>query len=260
ALRMVMYQAQQSSRPGVVGMPAMTYINRRKIGGTTNEKPFHARQTESTMIKYSGWWLEIVRYIWRTHALPKISTKEREGADEVEEKRPPYQLTAQQARLLQKIKDIAGHDGDESEEDWLETSVLMFVLHLLDYPLGDNEYSSALISAIAVIGIDANSRWISPLLYTPKQAAVVNVSRMLVLYGAMQMRTLEIAQLEAEGLDRDKAEEKAPSHFHLVQNMTNRFMTLTSYNGQPTPIDAILRLKAYGIKIQFQTSAEGVID
>ncbi|PVH90690.1 hypothetical protein DM02DRAFT_485853, partial [Periconia macrospinosa] len=42
--------------------------------------------------------------------------------------------------------------------------------------------------------------------------------------------------------------------------MANRFMTLTSYNGQPTPMDAILRLKAYGMKIRFNTSAEGVID
>ncbi|PVH90093.1 hypothetical protein DM02DRAFT_607707, partial [Periconia macrospinosa] len=145
ALRMVIYQAQQSSRPGVVGMAAMTYINRREMGGTTNEKPFHARQTEKTMIKYSGWWLEIVRYIWRTHALPEISRKEREGEEEVQGKRPPYQLTVQQAASLRKIEAIL----DEEQEEKLEKSVLTFVLHLLDHPLGDNEYSSALISAMA---------------------------------------------------------------------------------------------------------------
>lgn len=277
ALQMVIYRAQQSSRPSVVGMPAMTYIGRREMGGTTNEKLFHAEQTGKTMVKYSGWWLEIMRYIWRTYALPEISIEEREGEEEVQGKRPPYRLTALQAGMIRDIQAIVGRDVAEGEEDWfedtdsddeldeeqeemLEASVLRFVLHLLDHPLGDNEYTSALISAMAVMGIDANSGWISPLLYTPKQAAVVSVSRMLVLYGATQMRKTEIAQLEAEGIDHDEAEEKAHSHFDCVQQMTNRFMTLTSYNGQPTPMDAILRLKAYGMKIRFNTSAEGVID
>ncbi|PVH93493.1 hypothetical protein DM02DRAFT_676816 [Periconia macrospinosa] len=77
---------------------------------------------------------------------------------------------------------IVGRDVDEGEEDWfeedwfeetdsddeldkeqeekLEELVLTFVLHLLDHPLGDNEYSSALISAMAVLGINANSGWV----------------------------------------------------------------------------------------------------
>ncbi|PVH91046.1 hypothetical protein DM02DRAFT_546563, partial [Periconia macrospinosa] len=56
---------------------------------------------------------------------------------------------------------------------------------LLDYLLSNNKYSSALISAIAVIGINANSRWISLLLYTLKQAAIINILRILVLYRAI---------------------------------------------------------------------------
>jgi hypothetical protein len=60
--------------------------------------------------------------------------------------------------------------------------VLQFMLLLLDYVLGDNKYTSALISSIVVLGISAESSWLSLLVYTPKQSAVISISRMLVLY------------------------------------------------------------------------------
>ena len=44
---------------------------------------------------------------------------------------------------------------DEEEEEKLEECVLGFMLALLDHVLGDNEYTSALMSAMAVMGIDA---------------------------------------------------------------------------------------------------------
>jgi hypothetical protein len=56
------------------------------------------------------------------------------------------------------------------------------MLALLDYVLGDNEYTSTLISRMAVLGISADNGWLSPLVYTPKQAAVIGVACMLVLY------------------------------------------------------------------------------
>jgi len=42
ATEMVIWKAQQASNSGVVGMPAMMYINRREFGNSTNEKPFNA--------------------------------------------------------------------------------------------------------------------------------------------------------------------------------------------------------------------------
>jgi hypothetical protein len=70
----------------------------------------------------------------------------------------------------------------------LEGYVLQFMLLLLDYVLGDNEYMSALISSMAVLGISAESGWLSLLVYTPKQSAVISISRMLVLYQLTQLR------------------------------------------------------------------------
>jgi hypothetical protein len=42
------------------------------------------------------------------------------------------------------------------------------MLLLLDYILGDNEYTSALISSIVVLGISVESGWLSLLVYTSK--------------------------------------------------------------------------------------------
>ncbi len=278
AVRIVIWHAQQASKASVVGMPAMMYINRREFGANTNEKPFNAQQTGKTMIKYSDVWVAIVAYIWRTHELPVV--KPRSG-DEIEGRRPPYHINSKQYACMERIKTIVGRDK-AGEEDWfdemesddsdderldkqqeeaLQGHVLRFMLSLLDQVLGDNEYTSALISGMAVLGISGESGWLSPLIYTPKLSAVIGTSRMLVLYRSTQVRQEKMDELrEKEGWGLEDAAAMAPSHHQLVQEMANRFMTLTAYGGKPTPMDALLRQKAFGFKIRFTTNAEGVID
>jgi hypothetical protein len=143
---------------------------------------------------------------------------------------------------------------DEQQQDALEGHVLQFMLSLLDHVLGDNEYTSALISGMAVLGISAESGWLSPLVYTPKQSAVISTSRMLVLYRSTQLRQDQINKLVAEGWGSDDAADIAPPHLEFVQDMAHRFMTLIEYNGKPTPMDSILRLRAFGFKIRFSMS------
>jgi hypothetical protein len=138
--------------------------------------------------------------------------------------------------------------------------VLQFMLLLLDHVLGDNEYTSALISSMAVLGISAESGWLSPLVYTPKQSAVISTSRMLVLYWLTQLRQDQINQLVAEGWGSEDAADIALPYLEFVQDVANWFMTLIEYNGKPTLMDSILRLRAFGFKIRFTTNAEGVID
>jgi hypothetical protein len=53
--------------------------------------------------------------------------------------------------------------------------MLQFILLLLDYILGNNKYTSALISSIAVLEISAESGWLSPLIYTPKQSTILGL-------------------------------------------------------------------------------------
>lgn len=125
---------------------------------------------------------------------------------------------------------------DDAQTEALDGHVLHFMLALLDHILGDNEYISALISGLAVLGISSGSRWLSPLIYTPKLSAVVSTSRMLVLYQLTQMRQEKMDTLaEEEGWGPEDAAAMALSHHQLVQEMANRFMTLTEYGGKPSP-------------------------
>jgi hypothetical protein len=276
-----MWRAQKASAASVVGMPAMVYINRREVGSGSNEKPFNAQQTGKTMVRYSEVWLSIIAFIWRTREMSVVSHRH-DGRD-VQGRRPPYHITGKQDMWLQKIQGIVGQDTDQDEEeDWLEPPgtddegdeerlddvqtealehhVLQFMLALLDHVLGDNEYTSALISSMAVLGISADNGWVSVLVYTPKQSAVIAIARMLVLYQSTQMRQQAVDKLAKEGWGGEDAAVMAPSHFRYVQEMANRFMTLTEYSGKPTPMDAILRLRAFGFKIRFTTNADGVVD
>jgi hypothetical protein len=108
---MVIWKAQRASSPDVVGLPATTFIEHREAGAPSNEKPFNARQTGKTMKKYSGYWVSIVCYLWRTHTLPDAEAVAA-GADDGTEadsevtmhhigsKKPRYRLSASQIRAL----------------------------------------------------------------------------------------------------------------------------------------------------------------
>jgi hypothetical protein len=99
-------------------------------------------------------------------------------------------------------KDDDNNDNDrldKEQEEALEGYVLQFMLSLLDYVLGDNEYTSAFISSMAVLGISAESGWLNPIVYTPKQSAVVTTSRMLILYRSTQLRQEQVNRLVDEG-------------------------------------------------------------
>ncbi|KAF2835754.1 hypothetical protein M501DRAFT_915202, partial [Patellaria atrata CBS 101060] len=190
----------------------MNYINRREAGNDTNEKPLNTRQAGSTMIRYSR--------VWRT------------------KRRPTYRLTGKQQECLSGIIDIVREDKDEEdgegredeeeynvedllgeeEEAQLESNTLAFLLSLLDHQLKDSEYQSALISATAAFGVDADQGWKGVLAYTPTLSAIITVARMLVLYQARQTRIRSIEEMIGrDGIDGEKAQDLAPSHFELVK-------------------------------------------
>ena len=118
-----------------------------------------------------------------------------------------------------------------------------------------------MVSASAVLGIDGERGWMGPFGYTPKLSAIVTVARMLVLYKSTKLRQERVADImEKEGWEREVAEEMAPGHVELVQKMADRFTTLTPHGWAPTPMDWILRLRTYGLKVRFSSNADGVIE
>jgi hypothetical protein len=138
----------------------------------------------------------------------------------VEGKQLLYRLSSRQYVCIERMKMVVGRDKeqdwldkivsddsdsnndyrlDKEQEEALEGHVLQFMLLLLDYVLGNSEYTSALISGIAVLGISAESGWLDLLVYTPKQLAVVTTLCMLVLYRSTQMRQEQVDKLTTKG-------------------------------------------------------------
>ena len=216
----------------------MTFIERRETGAANNEKPFNALQTAKTMKKYSGYWVSVICYIWRTYQLPDAAADMERVADSaghVElgrngesaagyagERKPRYRLTARQTQALWRVQRVflptrrarGGSDEDshsvndseesadeldEEQEIELERHVLAFLISLLDHQLGDDYYKSALVSATAALGVDRDRGWKSPLVYTTVLSGLVTVSKMLVLYSAVQAQKKEIAELRKTG-------------------------------------------------------------
>jgi hypothetical protein len=52
---------------------------------------------------------------------------------------------------------------------------LQLCIELLNYLLQDNEYQNVIISALALIGICNNNRWLDAEDYTPKYSAIVKL-------------------------------------------------------------------------------------
>lgn len=63
----------------------------------------------------------------------------------------------------------------------MQQALLRFCIALLDYNLVDNEYQSAIISRLAVLGVREDKGWDNPKDYTPKLLAVIKLSRLMVI-------------------------------------------------------------------------------
>ncbi|KAF5850046.1 hypothetical protein GGP41_005487 [Bipolaris sorokiniana] len=97
-----------------------------------------------------------------------------------------YNQEAEEEEKEEKETTYLDRDIDDrnynSEGDRLDEEQAVFILTLLNYRLASSEYKSRLISSIAVLGVSADRAWLDPLIYTPKQSAIISILRILVLY------------------------------------------------------------------------------
>lgn len=99
-----------------------------------------------------------------------------------EDERPPYRLTTKQAKMWGEFRIgvtavVSGSDriGRYTNER-LQQACLDVIISMLDHPLQNgNHYENIIISTLAVMGIDKNSRWMSALDYTPTYSAVIKL-------------------------------------------------------------------------------------
>ncbi|THV89779.1 hypothetical protein D6D25_09744, partial [Aureobasidium pullulans] len=142
----------------------------------------------------------------------------------------------------------------------MEETCLGFWISMFRHELKGGEYESAIISGLAVLGINPQTKgWQPATNFTPKLSALVTVTRALVVYQAWLIQEVGRQAGLDTGITERQAKEEAPSIFESVKKMVNQFMTLTTYGGMPSPMDRILHMRTYGFQIRFNTKATGVV-
>ena len=130
---------------------------------------------------------------------------------------------------------------------------------LLNHELGDDEYESVIISGLAVLGFQDDGGWLNAEDYTTKYSGVIKVARMLVVYRSYIERE-DGYERNREFWDDVQARSRTESMFNIVRRKVQKFMTLVSDKGQPTPMDWMYDCRTYGMKIRYNTTAEGVME
>jgi RecQ family ATP-dependent DNA helicase len=130
---------------------------------------------------------------------------------------------------------------------------------LLNHELGDDEYESVIISGLAVLGFRDDGGWLNAEDYTTKYSGVIKIARMLVIYRSYVEREVGY-EGNRQFWDDAQARSRTEPMFDIVRRRVRKFMTLVSDKGRPTPMDWIFECRTYGMKIRYNTTAEGVLE
>ena len=82
---------------------------------------------------------------------------------------------------------------------------------------------------------------------------------MLVVYQSYIERE-DGYEMNQKFMDNVQARSRTKTMFDIVQKRVQKFITLVSEKGKPTPIDWIYECWTYSMKIQYNTTAEGVME
>ncbi len=154
-------------------------------------------------------------------------------------------------------------DGMSKEEvEWIgqiQREVLRFCIALLDHPLQDNEYESAIISGLAVLMIKNDNGWHDAEDFTTKYSAVIKLARLMVVQDAYERREEQIRRYQSQDTPEAAARKQARSYYSRVKESVSRFMTMAHDGRDPTPMQWIYQTRSYGFKIRYTTPAAGKI-
>jgi RecQ family ATP-dependent DNA helicase len=141
----------------------------------------------------------------------------------------------------------------------IQREILRFCIALLDHPLQDDEYKSAIISGLAVLMIKGEKGWYDAEDFTTKYSAVIKLARLMVVQEAYEQREEQIQEYQSHGLTEKEAGTMATSYYGLVKQFVGQFMTMAHGGRDPTPIQWIYQTRSYGFKIRYTTPAAGKI-
>ena len=188
------------------------------------------------------------------------------------EHRPSYSLTGRQdaarealldttEELAEELReaggDLAAHSGITKLKARLASDVRRMYISLLDHSIKGSEYGSALVSFLMVLALRPDNTWESYANYTPKLSVLMAISRLFVVLHAFEEAQTEVQQAVDGGEEKAAAEQRLPSVFERVRDMTRRFMVSGGDGWATTPAQFILRLRNYGMHAQSNDITSG---
>ena len=206
---------------------------------------------------------------------------------------PEYQFTRRQFQAFQQLieeaerevndeqeegdEDDEDDDGQEEEEDdkkpqrltGLQKACLDFCIELLNQTVTRREYDSALVCALAVLGVTEKG-WKGPDQYPQVLSAVIKIARFMVVQKALEMRGTadgdnfnhnSAYDFNDSGYESDGSNSTGPLRqqskgcLQFVAEMMDSFMI----RGSHSPMQWMLDLRTYGLKIHYNTTAPGLV-
>ncbi|KAF4482479.1 hypothetical protein CGGC5_v008661 [Colletotrichum fructicola Nara gc5] len=246
-------KARATAAPHKVGHDALFEAERKEIGQKP-VRPFDNRMEDDTWQRYKEVWRKMVSIWFRMDEWP-------------ERERPPYRFTMRQGSLWDAFTsrveaDVGSRQAAQAEEvEEVERMCLDAIIAIIVDPYKQSQKESAMIGALAVLGIREDGGWHQATEYTTNYSAVIKVAKMFVVYQAWLERQDEVAELTATK-GAEAAYEEASSVFHLVRDKVRRFMTRMPGrpDDEPRVMNWIYDARTYGMQIRFNTVAPGMVD
>jgi RecQ family ATP-dependent DNA helicase len=280
----------------VVGLQTLFEANKKEVDKETN-MPFDSWMDITTVERYVEVWRQLLLFVFRAEEddpefrPPYMLTKAQQTAMQtVRDKIQAFQQWKQEQensaedevedrgedegfgednggrgddRRADEEVDEGFKDGVSDEEvewmDQIQREVLRFCIALLDHPLQDHEYESAIISGLAVLMIKGEKGWHDAEDFTPKYSAVIKLARLMVIQEAYQQRQEQIHEYQGADLTEREARTMATSYYRLVKQSVDQYMTMAHGGRDSTPMQWIYQTRSYGFKIRYTTPAAGKI-
>jgi hypothetical protein len=196
----------------------------------SSEKPMFFKLQEGTYKKYKEVWQRLLCYVYRLVVLKQCNDLN-------------YLITDQQSAALDQVVLAAQsyiRDAAQINTEQLDRACLLFCVSLLDHRLRGNIYDSVVVGFLAVLGINTqDDRFHEAIRYTSHLSAFVKMAQMLVIERAVLAADLGEVEYPADVLDE----------------MRDRFMIY----GSNSPMNWVLKLRAYGKKIRDSSTGLGYI-
>ncbi len=262
-------QASVTNRIGVfVRMEAI-----RTEQHQTQYQPLQPYMEEDSIKDYVRPWRQVLMFFARTQREHDWSS-------------PNYRFTRGQQRAWEKLVEEARREVNEesdegsdeemgesdSEDDYdendqqpkpltrIQKACLDFCMELLNQTISRREYDSALVCALAVLGVGEKCDWKGPDSYPQILSAMIKIARFMVVQKALEISDPVDEFIDESPYDFDSGYDSQPMRrckgcLDFLEVMMDKFMV----RGSHSPMQWMLDLRTYGLKIHYNTTATGHI-